>query len=232
MKNEIAVVMAAGMGTRLLPLTDKIAKPLIKVNGVPMIETLINALNSRGSMTIYVVVGYKKEQFDYLTSEYSNVVLIENEEFSFKNNISSLKAVENVLGESNCFLCEADLYIEDYSIFHHEFDRSCYFGKYVEGATDDWGFDLENDRIIKIKKGGNDQYNMCGVSYWLKDDILKLKNAITEAYNDSGHVDLFWDEVANNILEDINLGVYHIKNDDIMEIDTYSELKSLDKTYK
>ena len=228
MQSEIALITAAGMGVRMLPLTKEIAKPLIKINGIPMIETIIEALNMRSNIsTIYIVVGYKKEQFKYLTLKYGNIVLIENEEYSYKNNISSLKAAENVLGNENCFICEADLYISDNSIFRHEFKKSCYFGKFIEGYSDDWVFELHKDRIVNIKKGGNNLYNMGGVSYWLKDDILKITRAISSSYSEPNHQDLFWDEVVKRELNDMNVEVYPIKPEQVVEIDTVDELKNI-----
>jgi CTP:phosphocholine cytidylyltransferase-like protein len=220
--NEIAIIMAAGMGTRMLPLTETIAKPLIPVHGTPMVETVINALNKRGVSEIYVVTGYKKEQFEYL----KNVMLIENKEYSKKNNISSLKAVGDILGSKNCFICEADLYIKDSSVFLSEFKQSCYFGKFIEGYSSDWVFEVKDGRIANIKKEGTSLFNMAGISYWLKNDAAEIAKAIAAAYNEPGHENLFWDEVVNRVLDKINVAVHPIKLGQIIEIDTVEDLQT------
>lgn len=231
MKQETAVLMAAGLGSRMRPLTDKIPKPLVSVNGLPLIETMIGALRKRGVSRIYIVVGYRKEQFSYLPEKYEEVVLVENPEYLSKNNISSFYAVCGLLGESNCFICEADIFVRNQDVFLREITDSCYFGKMVKGYSDDWIFETENNRITRIKKGGTDVYNMSGAAYLRREDIELLKSRVQEIYPLTETGNLFWDEAVDQLLDQFRMVVEEINGDDLIEIDTIEELAALDGRY-
>lgn len=233
--SEIAILMAAGMGARMRPITDKIPKPLVTVHGKPMIETVIDGLKSRGVSQFFVVIGYLGDQFGYLEEKYDNLKVVENKDYQIINNISSIKAVadELISTDSDVFICEADLYVSDISIFNAQLDHSCYYGRMVKGHSDDWVFEQdETGRIIRVGKVGDDCFNMVGVAWFKKDDAHKLGSMIKARYEIAGFEDLLWDDVVNENLDKLNLTVHEVHEGSLVEIDTVEELKAIDKSYR
>ena len=220
--------MAAGLGTRMRPLTSKVPKPLIKVHNIPMIETVIKALENANVSKIYVVTGYLSEKFNYLTKKYPSITLVYNPDYQTVNNISSIYYAKDVLLQGDCFICETDLYISDLNIFKANLKHSCYFGKMVKGLSNDWVFDLDaKGYITRVGRAGNNKYNMVGLTYFTKSGAKILANAINDAYKVAGYEQLFYDDVVNKHLDQLKLKIHPVTLDQVVEIDTVEELNKV-----
>lgn len=231
-----AVLMAAGMGTRMRPLTIDTPKPLIPVCGIPMINTVIQALERAGVRDIYIVSGYLGGQFDEFADMYndshthSHIFVLHNPYYETVNNISSIYIARDILRMGDCFICEADLYVQDEMLLANHPDHSCYYGKYKEGYVNDWGFETGSDGfIVRVKKGVTDTYNMVGISYLKAKEAASVADAVEKMYGTEGYENLFWDDVVDRNLDHIKLKVWPIADECIDELDTVEELRLLEK---
>ena len=224
-----AVVMAAGFGSRMMPATADRPKPLVAVNGIRILDTLLDAIVAVGIQDITIVRGYKKEKFDEIVEKYPIIKFIDNDRYDKENNISSAILALNEIDD--CYLCEADLYITNPEIITKYQYASNILGSYSL-ETDDWSFQLDKDgHIINYQKGNTYCWNYYGISYWTKKDSAQLRKDWSELYETNK--DVFWEEVPL-ILRKENYGVEirQCNKSDIMEIDNYYELAQLDPSYK
>ena len=119
-----AIIMAAGIGKRMQPLTFQTPKPLVKVNGVRMIDTVVDGLRTNGIQEIYVVVGHLKEQFYDWSKGQEGVQIIENPYYNTCNNMTSLYVAREHL--SDCIILDGDQIVYNLAILDPHFNLSGY----------------------------------------------------------------------------------------------------------
>lgn len=227
-----AVIMAAGFGSRMMPATADRPKPMVTVNGVRIIDTLLDALVAVGIRDITLVRGYKKERFDEVLDKYPFLKLVDNDIYSQTNNISSAMAVLDEIDA--CYLCEADLYITNPEIITKYQYASNILGSYSL-ETDDWSFQLDSaGHIINYQKGNTYCWNYYGISYWTKEDSAKLREDFKQVYEEEPDgKDYFWEFIPLVLRKErYGVEIRQCKKSDIMEIDNYYELAQLDPSYR
>lgn len=231
-KVKQAIIMAAGLGKRMRPVTLDTPKPLIKVNGVRMIDTVIQGLHANGISEIYIVVGYLKEQFENLSKEYKGVTLVENPFFDVYNNISSLYAVREHLEDA--IILDGDQIIYNDSILTSKFEKSGYNAVWTEKGTDEWLMQVERGKVVSCSRtGGTKGWQLYSVSRWTAKDGIKLKKHLEEEFEKKDNRQIYWDDVAMFChFEDYDLGIMPMQEGDIVEIDSLEELIALDSSYK
>ena len=227
-----AIILAAGRGERLHPVTEQTPKPLVQVNGERMIDTIIRALRRNGIRDICVVVGYLLDQFAGLPEEYPGLTLLENPDWNTANNIGSLYHARDLLGD--CVILDGDQIIRDPEILNPEFDASCYCCFRAEGPTHEWLLTLENGMVTGCSRtGGSEGWELHSVSFWTAEDGEKLRKHLVSEYEVRNNRDLYWDDVALFCHPtDYQLTVRPISRDALVEIDNYQELVAADPSYQ
>lgn len=226
-----AIVIAAGFGSRMVPITLNTPKPLVRVKGNRIIDSCLDALKEAGIEEVFIVRGYLAEQFDQLLYKYPNIKFIENPMFNEANNLSSIVSAGDML--QNAYVIEADLLLHNKALIKKYQYSSNYLGIPVE-RTDDWCFYVNQEGYVnKMNIGGQNCYQMVGISYWTKEDGKKLYLDAKEVFNAPGGKERYWDQVPlEYCIKDFKVRVRNCSFDDIIEIDTFNELKQLDETYR
>lgn len=228
-KVKRAIFLAAGFGSRMVPITLNTPKPLVRVHGKRIIETLLDAVVKAGIPEIVVVTGYLGEQFEVLTKKYPNIKFINNEKYNEANNISSAYLVRDLF--ENSYVLESDLILYNAKLIRKYEYQSNFLAMYTD-VTDDWCFETKNGVITKQKIGGYDCHQMIGISYYDEKDGQELCKDIDEVYNSPGGKEKYWDQIPLDVCKN-NYKIYirECQKNDIVEIDTFNELKKIDKTY-
>ena len=221
-----AILLAAGMGTRLRPLTLTIPKSLVQVNGQPMLERQIEFLKEIGIEDIIVVTGYLREKFDYLKDKYG-IKLINNDKYNVYNNIYTMYLVREYLGDS--YVIDADVYLHK-NFLDGKISESTYFSGYKKEFKNEWilVYD-ENNNVYDITVGDGEGYILSGISYWSKKDANIIVEKLEKIIGYNNFKDLYWDDIVKDNLHKLNVKIRKIESTDSFEIDSLNELEYLNK---
>jgi len=228
-KVKRAVFLAAGFGSRLVPVTLNTPKPLVRVNGKRIIDTLLDACLKIGIDEIYIVRGYLGEQFDQLLYKYPMIKFIENPIYNEANNISSALVARYLF--QNAYVFESDLLLANPEILTKYHYNSDVLGIWKD-RTDDWCFSEKDGFVTEEKIGGFNCFQMVGIYYFNSEDGARLADHIKQAYDLPGGKERYWETVPNQVYKgQYRIEIRECSETDIVEIDTFRELKAIDKTY-
>ncbi|AGF59130.1 MULTISPECIES: CTP--phosphocholine cytidylyltransferase [Clostridium] len=226
-----AILMAAGMGTRLRPLTENTPKSLIEVNGMSLLERQILNLRECGINEIIVLTGYLHEKFDDIVKKY-NLIKVVNEKFDVYNNIYTMYLVRQYLNDA--FVIDADNYITKNFLPKAKPTTSIYYSACKENIVGEWILKYDdNGRIFGVdigKEGDEPKYIMSGASFWTEKDGELIAKKVEEAVDKGDFRDLYWDSIAVDNLKNMNVYIEKIESDDIFEIDSLQDLEYLKRT--
>lgn len=220
-----AIILAAGKGTRLRPLTNEVPKPLVKVLDKPIIERQIECLLESGIKNIILVSGYKDEKLNYLKEKFK-VKIVYNSYYDKFNNIYSMYLVRNYL--ENAYVLDGDVYINK-NMFDKNINKSTYFGVYKRVFKDEWVINVDNKNKIKniSVESSQNKYILSGISYWSSRDGEFLRNQLELYINNKDNMNLYWDNVVKNNIKNINVYLEPLTEDVCYEIDNVEELNYL-----
>ena len=230
-KVKRALIMAAGIGKRMRPLTLRTPKPLIEVCGVRMIDTIIDALLENGIDDIVIVTGYMSESFEVLRTKYPAIRFVNNPDYDTCNNISSLYYARDFL-DTDVVITDADQIVRNKDILSPDFELSGYNATEVASHTDEWVMNLDDGVVTSCSRNGGDKgWQLYSVSRWSREDALKLKQFVASEF-ESGNRDVYWDDIPMFVhADEFRLGIRVMAKDDLLEIDSIDELKTIDPSY-
>lgn len=227
-KVDNAIILAAGMSSRFLPLSYERPKGLLVVKGERLIERQIRQLKEAGIDDITVVVGYLKEQFFYLEEKFG-VNIVVNEDYYRYNNTSSLMCVADKL--ANTYICSSDNYFTE-NVFEKYVEKSYYSAVFAEAKTDEYCLSFNNDGLItNVNIGGEKQWYMLGHVYFDRAFSKKFVEILKEEYKKQITKEELWENMYMRHIEELPLYIKKYNDGIIYEFDSLKELQAFDDSY-
>lgn len=233
-----AVILAAGFGSRFVPLTYETPKGLLRVRGERMIERQIRQLREAGIRDITLVVGYLKERFDYLIDRFG-VKLLYNPDYETKNNLSSVYYARHLFRGRNVYLLSSDNWMRD-NMYHSYEPGAWYSAVYQAGETGEWVIRCDRkNRISDVRIGGRDSLVMYGPVYFSREFSEAFLPELEQAFSEPGTEQYYWENVYLDLLHGVRgsgdvppLFVNRQPADQVYEFENLEELRLFDPSYR
>lgn len=232
------IVMAAGLGTRLKELTKETPKPLLQVNGKPILETNIEYMIESGFDRAVIIVGYLKEKFFYLKEKYSGQIDIEfviNERYADFNTVRSMYCARTFF-ECDSWFTTADNFLTVNLYQKYQADYSFYLlrpSQYFD--KEEWTVQLDaNMRFVDVDLHGHDGCSYSGVSFWKLEDMFYIQQRLEEVdWEDKTTKKMYWDNVLLPHLDEFAVHAKILENNtEFYEVDDQEDLLALSNYLK
>ena len=229
MKVDNAIIMAAGTSSRFAPLSYERHKAMTVVKGEVLIERQLGQMKEAGIPEIFIVTGYKAEQFEYLVDKYG-VKLIQNPDYLSRNNNGSIWAAREVL--QNSYICSSDNYFSS-NPFESDVSDAYYAAEYADGHTNEWCMTEDDEGYINsVTIGGDHAWYMLGHTFWSEQFSSSFLSILKEEYKLEETKDKLWEKIFMAHLDVLKMRIRKYEPGVIYEFDTMDELREFDETYR
>lgn len=226
-----ALIIAAGFGSRFVPLTFEMPKGLLEVFGERMIERQIRQLHEVGVTDITIAVGYLKEKFEYLIDKY-DVKLLYNPEYSCKNTLTTIYRARKVLEGRNMYLLSSDNWMRS-NMFHTYECGAWYSAAFMDGETSEWVLSYnKKGRITDVQVGGRDAWVMYGPVFFSKTFSEKFLPILGEYYRTPGTEQFYWEQVYLDHVDQLKMDINRQPDNQVYEFENLEELRQFDSRYQ
>lgn len=230
-KNKVdsAVIFACKTGVKISAKYSQIPICFLEINGKRLIERQIEQLKEAGIDDINIMVGFMKEKFDYLIDKY-DVKLHYNEEYQYKNTLSTLYHSKDLIKNKNVYICVSDVYIEQNP--YHKYEIEPYYtGVFFEDCKNEWRFVTNSKNEIKdVVVGGTNDFCLVGPSFLTKEFGVKLIKLIDEYYHKTFTDNYYWEDVLVQNFDNLpTMYLYKLGKKGIIEFDTLKDVEDFNK---
>jgi len=154
-----AIILAAGVGSRIRPLTDNCPKSLLKVGGNTILEMMLSHIQGCGINEVVFVVGYLQEQIkEYVEAKFPdlNTRFITNERYAETNTGFSLMLAMNEIKESDFVKFDADVVFDRQilkNLIHSDYDNCLCIDKNINLEAEEIKVIIDDqNRVVKASK--------------------------------------------------------------------------------